>query len=155
MNTITEAELIEARSRNAARHKGLRRKKRNVAKWETEISDAQIARAAGRINRRLARAATEAVPLNERLYTHFTGSKKAFKQYGLDENGWLALLEKHDSKCAICGRKEKFVNSLAIDHCHQTGRVRGLLCRRCNTALGQFKDSPELLSKALQYLADS
>jgi hypothetical protein len=52
--------------------------------------------------------------------------------------------------CEICGRIQK----LEVDHNHATGKVRGLLCSRCNGALGQFCDNVELLQKAIAYLED-
>lgn len=69
-----------------------------------------------------------------------------------------ALLAQQNGKCAICrnastGRKKS--GRLAIDHCHSTGKVRGLLCHRCNTMLGQSKDSPEILRAAALYLEAS
>lgn len=55
--------------------------------------------------------------------------------------------------CAICGGRDPVSGkALAIDHDHSTGRVRGLLCIRCNTALGSFKDDAALLVGALAYL---
>lgn len=53
--------------------------------------------------------------------------------------------------CAICGGIDEH-RSLAMDHCHETGVVRGALCMGCNTGLGQFKDNPGLLRKAVAYL---
>jgi hypothetical protein len=68
---------------------------------------------------------------------------------------YAELLQKHGDKCAIC-RAENQSNGrrtrLAVDHCHTTGRIRGLLCHRCNTALGLLQDSPELLGRAAAYL---
>lgn len=54
--------------------------------------------------------------------------------------------------CAICGVRPD--RSLALDHCHKTGKLRGLLCFSCNVALGHFKDDPKLLRKAIRYLKD-
>lgn len=51
-------------------------------------------------------------------------------------------------ECAICGRRQK----LEVDHNHDTGKVRGFLCSRCNGALGHFLDNKELLQKAIAYL---
>jgi len=45
-----------------------------------------------------------------------------------------------------------FKNLLYVDHCHSSGKVRGLLCHHCNTALGKFQDSVEVLSSAIDYL---
>lgn len=62
-----------------------------------------------------------------------------------------------DGRCAICREEETAtargrVRSLAVDHDHETGAVRGLLCSRCNTALGLFRDNPALLLEAIAYL---
>lgn len=54
----------------------------------------------------------------------------------------------HIDSCQICGRTERLV----LDHCHDTLTVRGILCQWCNTGLGQFRNSPELLIKASLYL---
>lgn len=86
------------------------------------------------------------------------------KRYGLTQADYEDLLELQGWVCAICEEFEDKVRedgteqNLSVDHCHrleaETGRiwVRGLLCHRCNTALGLFKDSPELLRKAIEYL---
>jgi hypothetical protein len=65
------------------------------------------------------------------------------------------MLEAQDYKCAICGVLDVVApgnGALAVDHCHETGRVRGLLCSICNTSLGGFRDDPELLQRAVNYL---
>lgn len=57
--------------------------------------------------------------------------------------------------CAICGRTEvegRWANNLHIDHCHETGRVRGVLCHGCNVSLGHFQHDPNLLRRAFEYL---
>jgi 5-methylcytosine-specific restriction endonuclease McrA len=54
--------------------------------------------------------------------------------------------------CAICEDKLQDRHLVHIDHDHKTGQIRGILCRWCNTGLGQFKDSEERLTKAIQYL---
>ncbi len=60
-----------------------------------------------------------------------------------------ALLGEHDGSCWICGRSDR---PLAIDHCHITLTIRGMLCTGCNRALGGFRDDPEILRAAIAYL---
>ena len=67
---------------------------------------------------------------------------------GLTPAAYGALLEKQAGLCAICGTGGR----LDIDHCHQEGHVRGLLCAPCNKGLGNFRDDPELLAAAARYL---
>lgn len=56
-------------------------------------------------------------------------------------------------RCAICRtHKSEFARKLAVDHCHDTKKVRGLLCSRCNVGIGQFKESEKLLLAAIEYL---
>lgn len=63
------------------------------------------------------------------------------------------ILKSQGGLCAICHQSEKIEGrQLAVDHNHHTGMVRGLLCHSCNTGLGKFKDSPELLKQAIKYL---
>lgn len=73
------------------------------------------------------------------------------KLFGISLAEYEKLLSEQDGKCAICRQPDKTF-SLAVDHCHGTNRIRGLLCHLCNRALGMFKDSPELLRKAIEYL---
>lgn len=75
------------------------------------------------------------------------------RKYGITVEQFTAQLELQDYKCAICGKEhdpDKW--SFAVDHCHVTGKVRGLLCLNCNNGIGKLKDSVDLLSKAIEYL---
>ncbi len=78
--------------------------------------------------------------------------------YRISDTEFADLMEKQNGLCAICGGVES-PNSpfkrLSIDHCHITNKVRGLLCSNCNTALGKFKDSKEMLQAALSYLEET
>ena len=62
------------------------------------------------------------------------------------------FLSEQDGVCAICLKPCQTGQRLSVDHDHVTGAVRGLLCRRCNSGLGHFQDSLDLLKKALMYL---
>jgi hypothetical protein len=87
-----------------------------------------------------------------RNYT--TRRNRLSRTYGITTEQYEALLSAQDGVCAICKEngEDRGAKSLAVDHCHTTGRVRGLLCRRCNAGLGQFKDCPEGVERALAYL---
>lgn len=70
-------------------------------------------------------------------------------RYGIDYADYLTMSEEQNGQCAICGVT---VDPLHVDHCHETGVVRGLLCGPCNTSLGGFKDDPSILQRAIAYL---
>lgn len=73
--------------------------------------------------------------------------------YGITYDEYIEMHNKQNGKCAICKMDEKELNTkLSIDHCHSTGKVRGLLCHNCNHALGKFKENIEIVSSALMYL---
>ena len=76
--------------------------------------------------------------------------------YGLTPEQYDVMLEAQGSCCAICDAKKPGGRTklFFIDHCHTTGKVRGLLCMRCNTGLGLFLDNPRFLSKAIDYLRE-
>jgi hypothetical protein len=73
------------------------------------------------------------------------------KHYGMTEADYEALLAWQHGCCALCGDPPG-KKRLAIDHDHVTGKVRSLLCRGCNTALGGFKDDPALIRQAANYI---
>ena len=62
-----------------------------------------------------------------------------------------AVYKTYNGHCAICNGESR--RKLVLDHCHATGKLRGFLCSPCNTGLGMFKDKPEVLLAAAEYLA--
>lgn len=77
--------------------------------------------------------------------------------YGLAHETYLAMLAEQDGKCAICGFTpapggKKAAARLHVDHDHDTGRVRALLCNGCNRGLGYLQDNPALLRAAADYI---
>lgn len=79
------------------------------------------------------------------------------RNYGIDDPTYQSLKNSQGGVCAICGEAETAIHKgksvdLAVDHDHATGEVRGLLCRRCNSGLASFRDSPSNLSNAIDYL---
>lgn len=78
--------------------------------------------------------------------------RNRFRQrYGLSPEGYKVLLDAQQGCCATCGGTNAG-KQLDVDHDHVTGKVRGLLCRRCNLALGHAQDSPEVLRRLTEYL---
>jgi len=77
------------------------------------------------------------------------------RNYGLDTEQWNELFIKQNSRCAICKSLEsgKAGSDWATDHCHITNKVRGILCHRCNLAIGMFKDNILILQSAIEYLS--
>lgn len=83
-------------------------------------------------------------------YTH--EEYKLFVNYGLRLGQYDEMLTAQNGVCAICGGVNKSGKRLAVDHCHETGEVRGLLCTNCNTAIGKLGHDQALLRAAIQYL---
>jgi len=73
---------------------------------------------------------------------------RRYKKYNLSLEEFNLLLTKSQNACQICKRKE----DLCIDHCHKTNKVRGILCKNCNTGIGMLQDDIEVLSKSIAYL---
>lgn len=74
------------------------------------------------------------------------------KKFGLTLEIFDQLHKKQEGRCAICGAHEKEKKFLVVDHCHETQKIRGLLCQQCNSAIGILKHSEDILLKAIEYL---
>ncbi len=82
------------------------------------------------------------------------------KKYDLKRKFGITLEQYHDmvilqnGVCAICKKVDEDIK-LSVDHCHTTGKIRGLLCRRCNMALGLFGDDTQRMKSAIEYLGEA
>lgn len=79
------------------------------------------------------------------------------KSFGIGLDDYNRMLKEQNGVCAICKKPETLVNHgrvmpLPVDHCHKTGKIRGLLCAHCNHAIGKFDDDVALLESAISYL---
>lgn len=74
--------------------------------------------------------------------------------YGINLDIFNQMLVDQNHKCKLCNTDKPLGprNTFVVDHCHKTGKVRGLLCNHCNTGLGKLQDDPELLQKAADYV---
>ncbi len=78
--------------------------------------------------------------------------KGQVKRYGVTKERFEAMFVAQGGLCLICHETNISNRRLGVDHCHATGKVRGLLCGRCNTAIGQLRDRPDLARAAAIYL---
>ena len=80
-------------------------------------------------------------------------SEKLKLRYGITYEEWESMREHENFSCMICGITEDEIGKkLDVDHCHSTGKVRGVLCNPCNVTLGHAKDNIEILKSAIDYL---
>lgn len=87
-------------------------------------------------------------------------SSRLKREYGVSLEQAHALLDSQGGQCAICAKPltmaqadKKAADFSHVDHCHTTGKVRGILCNNCNHGVGKFMDNPDLLRAAAAYLA--
>jgi hypothetical protein len=82
--------------------------------------------------------------------------KLSLARYGLTPDEYNAMLDRQGGVCAVCGAAARRAHArdmrLVVDHHHETGQVRGLLCHRCNRAIGLLADDPVLMRRAIGYL---
>lgn len=75
------------------------------------------------------------------------------QKFGINHDQYMLMLHEQKNVCAICEKPEPVESrSLSVDHDHSNGRIRGLLCSNCNPGIGKFKESIDLLKKAIAYL---
>jgi hypothetical protein len=83
--------------------------------------------------------------------------KERQRKFGIIPERYSELSESQNGACAICKQPETAtrlgkVKALAVDHCHQSGAIRGLLCADCNTGIGKLKENIDIFKSAIQYL---
>lgn len=83
---------------------------------------------------------------------YWNGNVRKLKKYGLSVEQYREMLSRQGNCCAIC--KQELIQQY-VDHCHTTGKVRGILCLKCNTGIGLLGDSIEYLQNAISYLQAS
>lgn len=81
-------------------------------------------------------------------------NRRFMRVYGISLQEYNQILEKQNSRCAICRDLNENGKMLCVDHNHLTGKIRGLLCNSCNKGIGYFSDDPKILESARGYLVD-
>lgn len=92
------------------------------------------------------------VHANADRHSRIQKNSRLKKFFGITLEDYERMFQEQDGKCAICSKPQGNNKRLAVDHNHKTGKVRGLLCWICNSAIGKFHDDPLLLNKASDYL---
>mgnify|MGYP003565624157 CR=1 FL=1 len=95
-------------------------------------------------------------PHKQKEYSRKRGRWWIESRYGITQKEWQEKFDEQEGRCALCGTDDPKGNHgvFHVDHCHATGKVRGLLCDTCNRGLGFFYDDVELLQAAKEYLED-
>lgn len=111
----------------------------------------QYARSWGKENRERVRRSEEKYLASKPFRVQWRDRLRTLRRHGVDQDWYRNQLAFQRGLCAIC-HGPATVKGFSIDHCHTTGRVRGLLCSPCNTAIGLLQDDPPLLRAAADYL---
>ena len=123
------------------------RAKKNATNRKRYAETLEVSRARAR---EASRKWREANPEEYRAVSHKSHLKR---KYGMSEADVLAMVAAQGGGCAACGRTDfKGPRGRHVDHCHKTGVVRGVLCRGCNTSLGQMEDNPTAIRALADYV---
>lgn len=120
------------------------REARNAARRAKYAADAEM-----RMNARAqAKAWQKANPEKRK-------NQRLMSAHGIELSDFQDMLAHQNGACAICGHSDQSKPHFfpVVDHCHDRGRIRGLLCMNCNQGLGKFQDSPDILMRAAAYIA--
>lgn len=151
--------IKSSNQRRTAREQAARRRTCVICgEWFDAIRSAQTCSTTCRNQLPEVRARRQAI--NRRYYANLEPAarlSRTLRAYRLSDTEYRALLASQGGGCAICGSPPEpgsgpSTKRLHVDHDHESGKVRGLLCTRCNPGLGYFGDSPERLRAAADYI---
>lgn len=94
-------------------------------------------------------ARKNADPEKHKIYHRYAVLKN---KYGITQEHYEKLVSEQKGLCKICNQPEASGRWLSVDHCHNSMEIRGLLCHRCNTAIGMFNENVDALASAIKYL---
>lgn len=87
-----------------------------------------------------------------RKHVPYSKDKRLKRKYGISIHDYQQMVINQSGRCDICKSPESDKVKFQVDHCHKTGKIRSLLCNRCNSVLGFAQDSTEILQSAIKYL---
>ncbi len=152
--SCAEVTIKEWRSRNKDKFNGYRKKWKDNNKDKINASGADYRK---RFPEECRERTRRSVAKNPHASHMRKRRKHLISKYGITHDDFLVMIQEQGYACAICGINlaclpDRLVH---VDHCHETSKVRGILCLSCNIGLGKFYDSPELLMSAALYLEKS
>ena len=152
----------EYRKQNMERTKQRRKDNPEERKeWDTKYNNSESHKKSNKKYRKTNKGKANGDKWNEseshkkamKKYQNGNGRKtKIESKYNLSYEDWLKMWENQDGKCIICGKSFSKPSNACTDHNHKTGKVRGLLCTKCNLGIGLFNDNPKLTAKVTEYL---
>ena len=157
MKKCTVCELVQPLDNYLIKHRSKKRKDGSIHTWVGTYSECKSCWAVRR-----KKTAHKYVEYYKEYNKNYSKDKRKNSQlkydYGITLEQYNELLVKQQGSCSICksftpGRVGS--NYFHVDHCHNTNKVRGLLCNSCNLGLGSFKDNTSTLEKAIEYLNNS
>ena len=100
------------------------------------------------------KAEEKRVKYSDPVYIEKMKWARIFNTYGITKEEYKSMLSAQRDVCAICGRSNSQKNKgmLHVDHCHKTGKIRGLLCHNCNVSIGLLADDPAIFRRAIKYI---
>jgi hypothetical protein len=146
-----ESKPIEPFARDRSRKDGRQNKCRSCRSDYYHANSERLCQQRRDYNHRNANRASEYWQTNADRQS----ANRLVRKYGITREEYDAILEAQGGCCAICesdSPRKRGARRFAVDHCHTTGQVRGLLCIPCNTAIGGLRDDPGLLLRAIEYL---
>lgn len=147
--------VLEPRVTDDGRWCGSCRRRKPKDEFYTAISIPDgYSRTCKECQRRKSRQHAKKPPVQE-YRRQYMRRRSLLLRYGLTVEQFDTLVAAQDQKCKICLDELRFGwGGMAVDHCHATGKVRGILCSICNRGLGHFKDNPNFLRRAAAYLEE-
>lgn len=133
------------------------KKCRNAQKKRWRTSTVEVRERVNKQRQNWRKKNAEKVKANQReIYARMTPEERMARiiksNYNITIETYNVMLKSQDSKCAICRQDCVVKSRLSIDHNHQTGQVRGLLCSRCNVLIGMAREDISILKSAIDYL---
>lgn len=130
----------------------LRAKKKRYAEKHRDVIRAAAARHREKYREKRNAKERERVAAMPKEVKYAAWRAKLLRRYGMTKDQYDALHDAQNGVCAICRKRQPSGQRLVVDHCHRSGVTRGLLCHKCNMALGLLFDDIELLRAAIEYL---